>query len=541
LGLVIGVDLDNTLVDYHLAFAEAARALGFVEPGWTGSKRQLRSYLRQREGGESDWQTLQGQVYGRYMSHARLFDGVYRFLWRCRHRGISVDLVSHKTEFGHGDSQRVPLRTVAIDFLEKRGISVGGAGLLRRIYFDGTREQKVQRIARNKYHWFIDDLHEVLTDNLLPKELGRILFDESGEDHGEGMETCHSWLEIESRLLGIWTDSELIGVADLMTSGPVVSSSWVTRGGNAGLLDVVTQRGERYALKFYTKRNGHDCLSTEFNGLTAIQAVRPNSIPTPFACNRELNAAMYEWIDGEAVTNPTEHHIKQALSFLGHLHDSRTRPEFARFQNASAAFLSGSGFEEQLRARVSLLVRYAQPHSELDSYLHTEMLPVMDEILGWTRSKWTFSPEYSAKLPREMQTLSPSDFGFHNVIEGKNGNLTFIDFEYFGWDDPAKLIADFSFHPGMELELSLKQQWVAGAIGIYGEGILNRLRFVWPMVGLSWCLILLNEYRDDIWQRRCAADPDKVLRHQAILEKQMDRSRALLSQVCRDYATPFFC
>ena len=42
--------------------------------------------------------------------------------------------------------------------------------------------------------------------------------------------------------------------------------------------------------------------------------------------------------------------------------------------------------------------------------------------------------------------MSPSDFGFHNVIK-KDDFLYFIDFEYAGLDDPVKLICDFYCQP----------------------------------------------------------------------------------------------
>ena len=38
------------------------------------------------------------------------------------------------------------------------------------------------------------------------------------------------------------------------------------------------------------------------------------------------------------------------------------------------------------------------------------------------------------KIDEEDSILSPSDFGFHNIIS-KNQKLYFIDFEYAGWDD----------------------------------------------------------------------------------------------------------
>ena len=50
-------------------------------------------------------------------------------------------------------------------------------------------------------------------------------------------------------------------------------------------------------------------------------------------------------------------------------------------------------------------------------------------------------------LDTQESVLSPSDFGFHNALLGPDGKLCFIDFEYAGWDDPAKLICDFFCQP----------------------------------------------------------------------------------------------
>ena len=55
-----------------------------------------------------------------------------------------------------------------------------------------------------------------------------------------------------------------------------------------------------------------------------------------------------------------------------------------------------------------------------------------------------------AELPVEQRTLSPSDFGFHNALRRPDGRVVFLDLEYFGWDDPAKMISDFLLHPALE-------------------------------------------------------------------------------------------
>lgn len=536
LGLKIGLDLDNTLINYDLAFLQGARELGLVALDWQGDKRQIQDYLCSRDGGELQWQNLQGQVYGRLISHARLFDGVYRFLWRCRQRGFVVEVVSHKTEYGHNDSNRVPLRRVALEFLASHGIALGEDGLLRDATFENTREMKVRRIVENGYDWFVDDLAEVLADQSLPSELGRILFDRNTQGLMGGIESCSSWAEIEHRLLGVWTKSELVALAETMAPQTVTSVKWATRGGNSGLLEVVMDNSKKSALKLYPERTGYDRLSSEYSSIQVIKEHDAHSsIPSPLGCNLELGAAMYEWIDGNVVDCPNNKHVQQALDFLEQLHGFRCLPVFENFKNASAAFLSGASFEDQLKARLHSLLLFSPKYPEMHDYLQREMLPGIEEITGWARSAWRINPGYDEALPRSQQTLSPSDFGFHNTIERKNGELVFIDFEYFGWDDPVKLIVDFSLHPGMALNSALKQQWFEGTVKIYGESILERLRLAWPMIGLCWCLILLNEYRGDVWMRRCGANAEKSRHREAILAAQLRLSRSLLGMIRERY------
>ena len=46
--------------------------------------------------------------------------------------------------------------------------------------------------------------------------------------------------------------------------------------------------------------------------------------------------------------------------------------------------------------------------------------------------------------------LSPSDFGFNNILLNSN-NLIFFDFEYSGLDDPLKLCSDFIANPNTKI------------------------------------------------------------------------------------------
>ena len=41
----------------------------------------------------------------------------------------------------------------------------------------------------------------------------------------------------------------------------------------------------------------------------------------------------------------------------------------------------------------------------------------------------------------------------------KKAGLTFVDFEYFGWDDPVKLTADMLLHPGTPVAAELRSRF----------------------------------------------------------------------------------
>src|SRR4029077_7566663 len=88
-----------------------------------------------------------------------------------------------------------------------------------------------------------------------------------------------------------------------------------------------------------------------------------------------------------------------------------------------------------------------------------------------------------------------------------DGALAFLDFEYFGWDDPWKLTADILLHPGRPLEATRRQRFRPAATRLYGgdPAFANRLSAYLPLFGLRWVLILLNEFIPERWQRRVLA------------------------------------
>ena len=117
----IGIDFDNTLARYDNVFYEASRSAGFTDLKPRQSKQQIRDHIRKQPNGDDHWQRLQAQVYGHRMAEAELFEGVGPFFHACMTSDVEIFIVSHKTEFGHFDPTRTPLRQAALSWMESRG------------------------------------------------------------------------------------------------------------------------------------------------------------------------------------------------------------------------------------------------------------------------------------------------------------------------------------------------------------------------------------------------------------------------------------
>lgn len=198
-GVRIGIDFDNTIICYDKVFAAVARQRGLVPESWDGMKTDVRDYLRARAGGELAWQGLQGFVYGKGIRGAEIYPGVREFLAACRKTGAGVYIVSHKTQFGHQDPDRVDLREAARGWLRSAGlIEADDAALAAgNIYFEDTLAAKVERLASLQLDIFIDDLVDVFEQPHFPKATRSILFTQSQAPCPDHCEPIATWADIQ--------------------------------------------------------------------------------------------------------------------------------------------------------------------------------------------------------------------------------------------------------------------------------------------------------------------------------------------------------
>ena len=174
--IVIGIDLDNTLVCYDDLFHLAVCAERLIEPSVPKRKEAIRDAIRLLPDGEMQWTRLQAMVYGPRMAGATLFEGADVFLRHCARSHTSVKIVSHKTPFATLDDQPVDLRQAARDWLKAKGFFTSFGLLLGDVFFESTRSEKLDRIRALRCTHFIDDLAEVFAEPAFPPATRKLHF-----------------------------------------------------------------------------------------------------------------------------------------------------------------------------------------------------------------------------------------------------------------------------------------------------------------------------------------------------------------------------
>lgn len=167
----IGLDLDNTIIDYSNAAKKYAESIGLENIEDLAS---LRNALR----GISDWkwQEAQAWIYSSGMDFAAPSHGWSHFLNSVSKFDWELFIVSHKTRFSAIVFGSPDLHISATRWLESR-LKVREISQLKGIYFESSRQAKIERISHLNLNMFVDDLPEVLNDSNFPENVKAILYD----------------------------------------------------------------------------------------------------------------------------------------------------------------------------------------------------------------------------------------------------------------------------------------------------------------------------------------------------------------------------
>ena len=535
--MLIGLDFDNTIANYDSVFKEISFQYDLLEDGWQGTKKELKQIILALPKGEETWMKIQGKVYGEFMHKAELMPGVANFLFHCKIKEIPICVISHKTEYGHFDEKKISLRDEAMKWMgEKNLFNKSYFSLTKdQVFFSNTRKQKVEKISTIGCSHFIDDLVEVFEEPHFPKDTKKILLDASCQDSKKKPSVFNNWTDINNTLLG---EQNLFLIENLVTAITQSSPDYVKviKGGGNSQIYKISLKSEPYVLKIYPDLllDARPRLETEYTALDFLHQRNIRIVPKPEIKNKDFNSGIYSWVEGKNISTVSMGEIKQCVLFVKKLKEIKD-VRFENFNLASEACLSGEVLKQQITTRLNNLNKAADSDKNLKNFINETFQPLFEKVNQKYFSGW---PNSSANknLNKKHLILSPSDFGLHNALLDQDNKITFLDFDYFGWDDPVKLTSDFYWHPGMKLQENHKIFWLDSMISIFtlkDPHFEKRLESALPFYALRWILILLNEFLEKERKRRKHARLTQVYDWEEVKKSQLIKALDLSSSLKR--------
>ncbi len=294
----------------------------------------------------------------------------------------------------------------------------------------------------------------------------------------------------------------------------------------------------RYLAKQYFAHPGdaRDRLAAEFSFACYAARVAPGSSPRPFATDERARIALYEFVEGRpfAAGDIAAAQVDRAAAFFLALNAPAARPQAGALAPASEAAFSIAGHLALIDRRIRNLMgidksteenrRAARFFGDLDA--------------GWTALKANLTLraaewglDMGAELAASERSLSPSDFGFHNALRRPDGSVCFLDFEYAGWDDPARMIGDFFAQPAVPVPARYFGAFAEKCLRVFPDApaLRRRAALLRPVTMVKWCCIALGVFLPVVMARRKFANPD--VDEAAIKRAQLAKAEAIFSNV----------
>jgi hypothetical protein len=213
--------------------------------------------------------------------------------------------------------------------------------------------------------------------------------------------------------------------------------------------------------------------------------------PRLLAADREARLALIEYLPGRQLSagEVGAEHVRAAAEFFRLLNEHRRDEAGAGLPTASEACFSLAHHLECVDHRVAAITtgRPDVVSNEL-SECWRRAAPIVRRAAASRKLDW------EAALEQAERRISPSDFGFHNAILGPDQRLRFIDFEYAGWDDPAKTACDFLCQVQVPVPSELAHKFLEPLIADDSapQARADRIAVLLPVYRLKWCCIVLG-------------------------------------------------
>lgn len=260
-------------------------------------------------------------------------------------------------------------------------------------------------------------------------------------------------------------------------------------------------------------------------------------VPRPLTCDQDHGLGLYEFLEGRplAAAEVQASHVQEAVSFFAELNRYKSHPLAGELpQAAESCFTLGEHLACVDRRVVPLVqLEVTTPlEREAAEWVCRDLVPAWSRVAEQVRTvsrSWGLA--VGVPVASADRCISPSDFGFHNAILTPEGHLRFFDFEYAGWDDPAKMVCDFLCQPAVPIPDACRDGFAQAAVSELGDPArhLRRIALLLPVYTVKWCCIMMNEFLPAGGRRRRFAQSDQDQDQRK--REQLRKARAALAKM----------
>ncbi len=191
----IGLDFDNTIVNYNYLVHEIAVDKNLINKNFKRDKKYIKDYLISLNK-EREWREIQSLIYGKEIFKAKLFNNFNTFINECRKNNFFLQIVSHKTEVSNLTKSGPRLREYAIKWMNENNFFSNFKFKISDIHFENTKSKKIDKINSIGFDYFIDDLEEIFLNKKWSNKTTPILFNKKSNVMDKKIVQCSSWNKI---------------------------------------------------------------------------------------------------------------------------------------------------------------------------------------------------------------------------------------------------------------------------------------------------------------------------------------------------------
>lgn len=252
-----------------------------------------------------------------------------------------------------------------------------------------------------------------------------------------------------------------------------------------------------------------------------LNKINSKQVITPINFSIKNNMAVLPYIDGFKIKKIKNTHIKEVSNFVNQINKSKISKKLPlAIDGIQDRMYHIKLCEKKINQLKSIKIN-SVVKKNFSTFLTSKIIPKFVEIKkNFKVIKKHDLPKM--KLTKKEMIVSPSDFGFHNIIT-KNKKLFFIDFEYAGLDDPIKLLCDFYCQPDQIMKDEQKKIFIKDlSLKNYSMKRLNSyVKIFLSFHRLKWCCIMLNEFKNNKYNtnKLLAKNNEKIMKRQLIKTK----------------------